>query len=251
MNIITDVFSEELRLLSSVKGELPPLERWKQLDVLMFAFKAGINAENTDPYTFRQAIYESKLVKECNLYKACMPVFVAKLFKSKRVLDLSCGWGDRLIGFLAANVDVYDGCDPNPKMQPIYDTICERYKLPHQSVNIQCSTAEAYEVKEGEYDLFHSSPPFYDKECYDGINMGFTSFDDWMERFLLPYVAKGYKGLKKGGYFSIYICDYGRVKMCDKMNDFLVKQLGSTYQGVIGISGKTGEFPLPIWVHRK
>ena len=31
--------------------------------------------------------------------------------KAKRVLDTSCGWGDRLAGFFSSSAEEYYGCD--------------------------------------------------------------------------------------------------------------------------------------------
>ncbi len=39
---------------------------------------------------------------------------------AKRVLDTSCGWGDRLAGFFASDAEEYYGCDPNPNTYQRY-----------------------------------------------------------------------------------------------------------------------------------
>ena len=39
---------------------------------------------------------------------------IYQMTDAKRVLDTSCGWGDRLAGFFASDAEEYIGCDPNP-----------------------------------------------------------------------------------------------------------------------------------------
>ena len=39
---------------------------------------------------------------------------------AKRVLDTSCGWGDRLAGFFASDAEEYYICDPNPNTYARY-----------------------------------------------------------------------------------------------------------------------------------
>ena len=39
---------------------------------------------------------------------------IYQLTNAKRVLDTSCGWGDRLVAFCLGRAEEYIGCDPNP-----------------------------------------------------------------------------------------------------------------------------------------
>ncbi len=48
---------------------------------------------------------------------------------AKRVIDPSCGWGDRLAGFFATSTtEVYIGCDPNAATYKDYIRQCEAYE---------------------------------------------------------------------------------------------------------------------------
>jgi hypothetical protein len=48
---------------------------------------------------------------------------------ARTVLDPSCGWGDRLVGFYATKTTkVYCGCDPHPKSYPLYKEQCRAYE---------------------------------------------------------------------------------------------------------------------------
>jgi hypothetical protein len=42
------------------------------------------------------------------------------LTNANKVLDTSCGWGDRLAGFYTSNARQYIGCDPNPNTYAKY-----------------------------------------------------------------------------------------------------------------------------------
>ena len=45
---------------------------------------------------------------------------IYQMTNAKRVLDTSCGWGDRLAGFFASDAEEYIGCDPNPNTYKRY-----------------------------------------------------------------------------------------------------------------------------------
>ena len=47
---------------------------------------------------------------------------------ANKVLDTSCGWGDRLCGFYASNAKEYIGCDPNPNTYERYKKQCIEYE---------------------------------------------------------------------------------------------------------------------------
>lgn len=58
--------------------------------------------------------------------------------EAKRVIDPSCGWGDRLAGFFATSTtEVYAGCDPNAATYKDYIRQCEAYEGPSFSLRLE------------------------------------------------------------------------------------------------------------------
>lgn len=249
MNIVVDIFSEHLRLKCNEEGHDAPLIQWKKPEILRQIIGLCIHHYKfINSYSLHESIHLSRLTRECTNYKASVATSMCKLYKAKRVLDLSTGWGDRLIGCLAAGVLKYHGCDPNDELQEVYADICDTFKTSKQEVIIQCTTSQKYKVKNNYYDLFHSSPPFYTKEEYNGMDTK-ISLDEWFETMLYIYIRTGWNGLKKGGHMTIYIFDYGNINMCDRMNDYIL-QLGGTFIGSIGVTSDMKKFA-PIWVWQK
>ena len=60
-------------------------------------------------------------------FKPIVAKCVYEMTDAKRVLDTSCGWGDRLAGFFASNAEEYYGCDPNPNTYMRYTEQIDRY----------------------------------------------------------------------------------------------------------------------------
>ena len=54
--------------------------------------------------------------------------YIIEHFNSKKILDMSSGWGDRLVGAMACNIDCYHGFDPNSCLHPGYKKMIEFFK---------------------------------------------------------------------------------------------------------------------------
>ncbi len=250
-DIVTDFFAEEERLKCSVQGQGSPISLWnKEENVRIWLRLCREKCGYLNIFTMHEAIFESHIYKECNQYKPLLVKSLVQMLGAKRVLDLSAGWGDRLIGCLAAGVEEYLACDPNPELQKVYrniiDTLCPR----GTTARVVLSKAEDLSVPEGRFDLFHSSPPFWIKEEYQGMDLSVT-LDSWIEGFLFKYLEQGMKGLRKGGYFTIYINDYGKIRYVGRMNRKL-REMGHKYHGMIGSgTGKPTGAVNSVWVWSK
>ena len=53
------------------------------------------------------------MTKECSTHNPLIIKYFIRKFAARRVLDFSSGWGDRLIGALTSDIDLYVGVDPN------------------------------------------------------------------------------------------------------------------------------------------
>ncbi len=79
-----------------------------------------------DPYILSMSI--SDIIYFCNYFRPSLVLQILYYFESltsrhiKSVLDMSAGWGDRLIGCMLYGCD-YTGFDPSECMKPVYRTI--------------------------------------------------------------------------------------------------------------------------------
>jgi len=193
---------------------------------------------------------------------------VAKAFydftKSKKVLDTSSGWGDRMTGFFASDADEYYGMDPNGDLHENYHKMAVQYNQwlgtekpksefgdnwfsveGKKKVKIYRSPAEDLPWDEipDDIDIMFSSPPYFATERYaegskyekDQSWSRYNSYEEWRDGFYLPVMKKAYDHLKPGGWLMVNIMDPkvkgNRYKACDN----LVNDLKEFFKGQIGM----------------
>ncbi|CRX38219.1 7-cyano-7-deazaguanine synthase [Estrella lausannensis] len=157
-----------------------------------------------------------------------------------RILDLCTGWGDRLVGAMAAakqfKVVRYIGTDPNKDLTPRYKNIfdaclkvldremgepyqftCKLYDKPMEDLS-----EEELIVDGVPSDLMITSPPFFDYEKYkDHGNTQSTArypeIDEWVNNFLYKLVDQAKKGVRNQGIVAIQFSTtkIGDKKICD------------------------------------
>ena len=125
-----------------------------------------------------------------------------------KILDLSMGWGGRLIGALSLKnyfVDVeYHGYDTNENLKIPYEALLEQV-YDGSSNDIHLHFKDFINVNddyEDEYfDCMISSPPYNNLEVYSHMNP-FHSKNEYYE-WLNTYIMSATLKVKKGGYVAI------------------------------------------------
>jgi hypothetical protein len=251
INIITDLFVEEIRIKCNVDNYQSLYNMWNDKNKILQNKVLKIVKDKTNKMELREAMYSFKDIKECNLYKTTLALSFVKYFNARKVLDLSSGWGDRMIGCMAGGVKVYHGYDPNTDLQASYKQMISQFAKKEQDIRVLPQGVEGVTVLENYYDLFLSSPPFFTKEIYSKDKTQSTSLyitlDSWIVNFLFVYIDKAWKGLRFGGTFVIYISDTPKLKICDRMNDYILQKLDSVYMGVIGSTSGNRHFEHWVW----
>ncbi len=126
------------------------------------------------------------------------------------VLDPCCGWGGRLVGFLASGATKYDGTDASPYQcegnKLIFDTFKDVVKS-EKSVNITCSPFEKRKLTKNSFDMALTSPPYFDTEKYIGGEQShkYGSYELWRDGFYRTLIKKTYEALKTGGFFCLQV----------------------------------------------
>ena len=81
-------------------------------------------------WAMREAVYSR--VKECTNFKPSLAKHVIEFFGAKRVLDFSAGWGERMLGAMAAQVEEYLAFDPNLTLQAGHSLSLRTHGTPQQ-----------------------------------------------------------------------------------------------------------------------
>lgn len=228
INRITDYFTEECRIKCVFKGSKAPLEYWgKNRDSLKTELvKRG---KPVTDYWLRELMYERN--KPCNNFRVSVCLEVLRMFKPKRWLDISAGWGDRLLSaLLYDDLQFYCGVDPNPCLHPLYQKMINEFsglKSNEKYVLIK-DGFETAELPVGvKYDLVFSSPPFFDLEVYSGVESNsyvkYKGVEGWFNGFLMPAIYKAVEHLEKGGYLVLYMGESQGTKYIPKMVELVDK----------------------------
>lgn len=226
LNNLTDFFSEKCRVACQFLGNPIPLNYWKnnKTSIISSTLKTY---QSLSTYYLREIIYSK--TRLCNNFRISVALTVLKLIspRPKRWLDISAGWGDRLISaILSPNIEFYCGVDPNPCLHPIYqkmvDTLKQPMKKPQaQYILLKDGFEAAVLPKNQTYDLVFSSPPFFDLETYSSATSNsITSYKtetSWYDHFLIASINKSISYLESKGHLILYMGDSKTAKYVDKM----------------------------------
>lgn len=270
---MTDFFTEEARMRAR-RSDAPesPMEYWnKNRNALIAEF-------GEDFHAMREAIY--KRTKECTQFKVSLAFTVIAytvLFGEKMVdtplsecwaqpvenrvrwLDMSAGWGDRLIAALALGdrLEYYHAFDPNLNLRAGHSAIIDKYADDslRERVKIEYTSFEDANLHGARYNLAFSSPPFFNLEIYDnGAGQSvvkYPKFLQWQREFLYRSLAKMWSALEPEGTMVIHLSDIGVHRICETMLLWCVRKLpGAKFRGAIGSIAESGK-PRPLWVFTK
>lgn len=273
-DILSDFFIEDIRLRSKrYDQEYSTLQCWEVDNCLERILANALRYENITPETMRKAIYYE--IRETGTFqvtraKALIKLALGSDTKDKKWLDISSGWGDRLLTAMSLDM-IYTGYDPNIELKPGHDAMIERFGkffrentitnkiIPTGSNARHKIYYEPFEkaiITDGPYDIVMTSPPFYDIEKYSVGQEGqsitnYPTFNDWVVNFLFASLIKAWDNLKEGGYLMLHLADAHLLDVCEMTNIFIENNLpGSSWEGIIGVSGISENYR-PVWCYQK
>jgi hypothetical protein len=231
INSLTDYFSEDCRVECQFLNNPRPLDYWRlnYKDILLKA-----NKSRTSP---REILYHS--IRLCNNFRISVAITVLRLFRATKWLDISAGWGDRLLAaLLTPTIKFYCGVDPNPCLHDRYKEMINVFGDSTASKNYVLikDGFESAKIPDVGYDLVFSSPPFFNLETYsqsveDSLVKNPTS-KQWFENFLMPSIYKAISHLVKNGYLILYMGESKATNYVKEMKVLVNKRLsysGSLY----------------------
>ena len=201
--------------------------------------------------------------KKCSTFKPKLEKFFIDFFKARKILDLSSGWGDRLVGAMASDIDCYHGFDPNPCLHPNYKKIIKTLKNHQVNKNaefkIKKQPFEKAKLKPNFYDLMMTSPPYFTMEIYNSDPItsktqsvsSVNSEKEWFDNFLLVWINKIKKALKKDGILALNINQFKNQNYVYWLLNYMYKSRDWNYLGIISHSKIDKNNPQPTFVWKK
>lgn len=187
--------------------------------------------------------------------------------RKRYLLDMSSGWGDRLIAAMKFENLHYVGVDPNEAIHPKYAEILKTYPaaknfsakmLPYRFEDVPKETL----MKESagkKYDLMFSSPPYFIAEQYfDDVDVYDANVNTWLSKFIEPSIKKIAEVLNpKGAYMIIVINDAWIIDKpqhwTEKIINYARKIPGMNYRGMQKYSHRVSPFRTttqPVFIFR-
>jgi hypothetical protein len=237
-NKITDFFTQECRVLCKFLGKnnqyISEYQNYKENKNEIYKYLIE-NNKDINYHNLSEYIYSN--FKKCTNFKITICLSLLKIFKPKKWIDISSGWGDRLISSIIYDCDYY-GTDPSECLKNKYNNIIKLLKH-NNNISIQNIGFEDNNYPDNYVDFIFSSPPFFELEIYENnikqSNKKYNKFDIWVKDFLWNKVIKeSYRILEKKGHLVLYINDYKKYKYTEKTIEFVKNNInGFNYCGQI------------------
>jgi len=202
-NKATDYFMYPFRIKTK-SGKWSHYSAWADPEQREKTIKVGMRMKGvsrkealSNPSILRSALELN--YASVNQFKANIAKYLYKRYGATKVLDFSAGWGGRLLGAMASDID-YIGVDTNKSLATPFKKIISTY--PHKSkVKVIIGKAENQNYKGMNYDFVFTSPPYGNQEKYSNM----PEYKNFNEEFLKPVVEKTYEALPKGKYYALNI----------------------------------------------
>lgn len=260
---LVDLYCEDLRLdVRRADFAVSAIQAWSDpiwLDKILEAYTSHIKSPMVEITALRTSI--SKVVAEAGYFSITRAIgILAHTFgvlpgemANKSWLDISSGWGDRLLAACRLDME-YDGYDPNTAMQERYQAMIDDFGTPGKQT-VTCAPFEKAQLKDKMYDVVLTSPPFYDVELYSEedtqSNVAYPGFNNWMNSFLFVAILKAWNKIKPDGYFVLHLGDTKTITMAEPANCYIQQFCpGSQFVRCLHLISMSG-YGRPVWIWKK
>jgi len=147
------------------------------------------------------------------MFKSTTAKYLYKKYNAKSVLDPTAGWGGRMLGAWALNID-YTGIDTNIEMRDAYKQMVKFLKaetLSNKLLEVETpklkmiwKSALDVDFSKIKYDFVLTSPPYVNLEIYEHMTP-WESDKDFYEGFFIPLWIKCTKHIQAGGHICFNI----------------------------------------------
>lgn len=150
------------------------------------------------------------------------------------VLDMSGGWGGRLLGAMISSVNTYIATEPSTQTFNGLNELADDF-IGHVDAWIYNMGSEDYRPPKNSLDLCFTSPPYFNLEKYaDEPSQSYVKYstrEEWIEGYLVETFKNCYYGLKSGAVMLINIAD---IKGNELKNDMIktAEKVGFKYRTI-------------------
>jgi len=140
------------------------------------------------------------------MFKSTTAKYLYHKYKATSVLDPTAGWGGRMLGAWALDID-YTGIDTNINMKPAYDSMIEFldeydtsswFDWDKSKLNMIWESALDVDFSTIDYDFVLTSPPYVNLEIYENMTP-WESDQAFYTEFFIPIWKKCVDNIKAGG----------------------------------------------------
>lgn len=257
--MLSDMFNDECRVHCTFGKHISPYQYYQKNKEFINRKLVDKKIEIT-PLNIREEIYLNH--QECSTHNPLIIRHFIEKMGAKNILDMSSGWGDRLIGALLADVDYYLGIDPNACLHPNYQKIIELFQPLTQNKGKYQMILDGFQnvdldkiAPKIQFDLVYTSPPYFDYEIYtkDGaqsISLS-NNEDTWLEKFIYPSMNKCLSKLRNNGYLVLYFSQEKGKTYMEKWFQWMKRLSGVYYIGNIFYGDANLRHLHPIFIYQK
>jgi len=173
----------------------------------MVDFYKNRNVSDVQKFKYIYNLYFSSIA----IFRPVMAMEVYCRVNAKRVLDFTMGWGGRLVGACALNLDAYIGIDANRHLIAPYGDL-RRFLEKDESndsqteITLLFQDALTVDYSRFDYDTVFTSPPYYNLEKYrNTVENKYKTKEEWNRDFYGPLFRKTWTHLQSNGHYCINV----------------------------------------------
>ena len=171
--------------------------------------------------------------------------------------DMSCGYGGRLLGAIAADVN-YIGTDPCTETYEGLQQIKEEWGSLNRTIELHQIGSEEFWPDKNSIDLCFTSPPYFDWEKYSEEDTQsykkYPTTKEWIDGFLWHTIDKCHYGLKTGGILALNVANTKRIKNFEEVTLRITKEIAYKHIDTwyLQLSSQEGTVKVePIFIFKK
>lgn len=196
-NTATDRFTFKPRMNTEIRGTTH-FKCFTEQKEKLFKCMVSLKYKKITPAAVLASI--RMRIGSVNQFRPAYAKFIYKKYNSKKVLDISAGWGGRMLGAMACDID-YTGFDTNLTLAEPYKKIIAAY--PHSGTcKLITQDSSTVDYSKYDYDTVFTSPPYFMLEKYEHMP-AYTSKADFNKKYWQPVVMNSWANLKAGGYYIL------------------------------------------------
>lgn len=144
-------------------------------------------------------------ISAINAFRPVVAMEIYALCNPRCILDFCSGWGGRLIGACALNVEKYIGIDINTNLTSGYNNM-QKFLEERSTTTIEMHFKDALEIDYSKlvYDMVFTSPPYYFIEKYSN-NTEYENKRVMKESFYEPLFTRTYDNMQVGGHYCLNV----------------------------------------------